>query len=201
MKQKSMTTNPFNKGDVRYFTGVRKRERERFKYLEHNKVTPKSVIVTSYGRVISGDENVRIRFIKKKKGPAIISIIDNNLKTRTVLTSSHVIADAFINVTDKDKKFNRDCVINTSKAKTDIRYSNLKRVSKYEIMVIRDINKLDINSDNYGESLAIIIHKMMDRKYTSDDILYVIGDYLHMKNKKSLITRICKKEIYNWVQY
>lgn len=202
MKQKSMTTNPFDKGDVRYFSGVRKRERERFKYLEHRKVTRKAVIVTSYGRVISGDENVKVSIIKKKNGlPTCISITDKNLDTRTILTLSHVIADAFINVTDRDKKFHRDCVYNISKAKTDARYSNLKRHSRYEISVIGRVKNMDINDDNYDEKLAIIVHKMMDRKYTAEDILYVIGDYLPIKNKRNMITRICNKEIYNWVKY
>lgn len=202
MKQKkSMTINPFDKGDVRYFTGIRKREKERFKYLEHKKVTPKSVIISSYGRIISGDENVKIYMIYKEGRPSpCVSITDNNLKTKTILTLSHLIADAFIPLTDRDKKLHRNCICNKTKT-ADVRYTNLKRHSKREIAMLSAIKKLDKDDSNYYEKAAIIVHKLMDDNYTADDILYVLEDYLSVKNKKEWISKIYNKETYSWVQY
>ena len=193
--RKIMKSNPFNKSDKRTFKGADGMEGERFCYVNGENIPKDTYVITSYGRLLKKDVgDVSIDSKGKKKIVHEVRRIGNKHITIPIKST---VAKTFVKRTKKDNLYGRDLVHVLDWDKANFKYTNLQWVNKFELNALVTISR----KSNDVELIAKYICRFLERGYTINDILHVIGSYIPSEDKRKFVKNIKDKKAFKYLSY
>ena len=177
-------------------------KKEEFKKINFFKVASGMYKISNMGRVVFSSTGEEVKYGKSsgncKYKTCCLKLKDGSYKKFIV----HIlVAKAFIKKTTRDKKFRRDLIhCHEFQYMVDaaefLKYSNKKEISlRYNLYKAYKDNNHNANK-TYLELCAKYVYILYKDKYNIDDIIYVLGDYIKVKNIRRFIDNVMKGKTY-----
>ena len=174
-------------------------EKEKFKDINFLNIQSGLYLISDSGRIFYKKNREELKYynITGYKGCSL-KLKDGSYKKFLV----HIlVAKAFLKKTYKDKKFNRTLVHPHEFVKSVdnvrfLKYTNRVELSYKSILYYK---YKDSNKKSYLETCAKYVYKLYKKNYNVDDILYVLEDYIKVKDINKFINNIINKKTYKYI--
>lgn len=177
-------------------------KKEEFKKINFFKVASGMYKISNMGRVVFSSTGEEVKYGKSsgncKYKTCCLKLKDGSYKKFIV----HIlVAKAFLSKTNRDKKFKRNLIhCHDFQYMVDavdfLKYSNKKEITlRYNLYKAYKENNYSSNK-TYLELCAKYVYILYKDKYNIDDIIYVLGDYIKVKNVRRFIDNVMKGKTY-----